>query len=49
MQTIIKITDLYKIYNETAQEVRAVDGVSLEFEQGEFTAMDLQVQAKLRC
>ncbi|KAA6301682.1 MAG: Lipoprotein-releasing system ATP-binding protein LolD [Candidatus Ordinivivax streblomastigis] len=39
MQTIIKITDLYKIYNETAQEVRAVDGVSLDFEQGEFTAI----------
>jgi putative ABC transport system ATP-binding protein len=39
MQTIIKITDLHKIYNETAQEVRAVDGVSLDFQQGEFTAI----------
>ncbi|MDR2823777.1 MAG: ABC transporter ATP-binding protein [Prevotellaceae bacterium] len=39
MNTIIKITDLYKIYNETAAEVRAVDGVSLEFQQGEFSAI----------
>jgi putative ABC transport system ATP-binding protein len=39
MNTIIKINDLYKIYNETAAEVRAVDGVSLKFQQGEFTAI----------
>ncbi|MDR2473849.1 MAG: ABC transporter ATP-binding protein [Tannerella sp.] len=39
MNTIIKIKDLYKIYNETAAEVRAVDGVTLDFQQGEFTAI----------
>jgi putative ABC transport system ATP-binding protein len=39
MDTIIKITDLYKIYNEAAAEVRAIDGVSLEFQQGEFAAI----------
>jgi putative ABC transport system ATP-binding protein len=40
MNTIIKIKDLHKIYNETTvTEVRAVDGVSLTFRQGEFTAI----------
>jgi putative ABC transport system ATP-binding protein len=39
MNTLIEIKDLYKIYNETAAEVRAIDGVSLAFQQGEFTAI----------
>ena len=37
--SIIKINQLSKIYNDTAVEVRAVDGVDLSFEQGEFTAV----------
>lgn len=37
--SIIKINKLSKIYNGTAVEVRAVDGVDLSFEQGEFTAI----------
>ena len=37
--SIIKINNLSKIYNGTAVEVRAVDGVDLSFEQGEFTAV----------
>lgn len=36
---VIEIKDLFKIYNETEIEVRAVDGVSLAFEQGEFAAI----------
>lgn len=39
MNTIIKITDLRKIYTEAVTEVHAVDGVTLEIEQGEFTAI----------
>jgi putative ABC transport system ATP-binding protein len=39
METIINIRDLTKIYRDTAGEVRAVDGVSLDVEQGEFTAI----------
>jgi len=39
MNTIIKITDLVKIFNDTAQEVRAVDGVTLDISAGEFTAI----------
>ncbi len=37
--SIIKINNLSKIYNGTAVEVRAVDGIDLSFEQGEFTAV----------
>jgi putative ABC transport system ATP-binding protein len=39
MRTIIKVTDLRKIYTDTATEVRAVDSVTLAIEQGEFTAI----------
>jgi putative ABC transport system ATP-binding protein len=36
---IIEIKDLKKIYNETEVEVKAVNGVSLDFEEGEFAAI----------
>jgi len=39
MQTIIEIKDLVKIFKDTAQEVRAVDNVSLNISAGEFTAI----------
>jgi len=39
MQTIIKTDNLFRIFRETEQEVRAVDGVSLEISAGEFTAI----------
>jgi putative ABC transport system ATP-binding protein len=39
MQTIIEIKDLVKIFKDTAQEVRAVDQVSLNISAGEFTAI----------
>jgi putative ABC transport system ATP-binding protein len=40
MKTIITVKDLRKVYNEaSAAEVRALDGVSLTFRQGEFTAI----------
>jgi len=39
MQTIIEIKDLVKIFKDTAQEVRAVDHVSLNITSGEFTAI----------
>jgi len=37
--SIIKINDLYKIYDGSQIEVKAVNGVNLSFEQGEFTAV----------
>lgn len=36
---IIEIKDLSKIYDGTQIEVRAVDGINLSFEKGEFTAI----------
>ncbi len=39
MKTVIKTTDLSKIYNGSAAEVHALKNVSLEFKQGEFTAI----------
>ena len=37
--SIIRIKNLSKIYNGTAIQVKAVDGIDLSFEQGEFTAV----------
>ena len=37
--SIIKIKDLTKIYQESGNEIVAVDNIALEFEQGEFTAI----------
>ena len=37
--SIIKINNLYKIYDGSQIEVKAVNGVDLRFEQGEFTAV----------
>jgi putative ABC transport system ATP-binding protein len=39
MQTIIETKDLCKVFKDTAQEVRAVDHVSLTIAAGEFTAI----------
>ncbi|MDR2146506.1 MAG: ABC transporter ATP-binding protein [Tannerella sp.] len=39
MQTIIEIKDLVKIFKDTAQEVCAVDHVTLNIGEGEFTAI----------
>jgi len=39
MQTIIEIKDLIKIFKDSAQEVHAVDGVTLNITAGEFTAI----------
>ncbi|HNQ69163.1 MAG TPA: ABC transporter ATP-binding protein [Bacteroidales bacterium] len=36
---IIEIKNLHKIYTETAVPVKAVNGIDLNFEQGEFTAI----------
>jgi putative ABC transport system ATP-binding protein len=36
---IIEIKNLHKIYTETAIPVKAVNGIDLTFEQGEFTAI----------
>ena len=38
-QPIIEIRDLYKIYNPGENEVRALDGISLEVWPGEFVAI----------
>ena len=39
MSIIIETKNLLKIFNDTAQEVRAVDGVTLDISAGEFTAI----------
>jgi len=39
MNKIIEIRDLHKIYNETNVPVHAVNGITLDFEEGEFTAV----------
>lgn len=36
---VIEITDLYRIYQDGDQEIKAVNGVSLNISQGEFTAI----------
>jgi len=36
---LIEIRDMYKIYNPGENEVRALDGVSLDIERGEFVAI----------
>lgn len=36
---IIEIKNLHKIYNETEVEVKAVNGIDLEIEEGEFAAI----------
>ncbi len=36
---VIEIKDLYKIYDGTGLEVRAVDGITIDVEEGEFTAI----------
>ena len=39
MQKIVEIKDLFKIFKDSAQEVIAVNNVSLNFTEGEFTAI----------
>lgn len=37
--SLIEVRDMYKIYNPGENEVRALDGVSLDIEEGEFVAI----------
>ena len=37
--SLIEIKDMYKIYNPGENEVRALDGISLNVEHGEFLAI----------
>ena len=39
MERIIEIQDMYKIYNPGDNEVRALDGVSLSVDKGDFLAI----------
>ena len=39
MESLIEVRDMYKIYNPGENEVRALDGVSLEVQKGEFVAI----------
>ncbi len=39
MDALINVEDMYKIYNPGENEVRALDGVSLRVEEGEFVAI----------
>jgi putative ABC transport system ATP-binding protein len=36
---VIEIKDLYKVYNSSEVQVKAVNGIDLEFEEGEFAAV----------
>lgn len=36
---VLELNDVHKIYNETEVEVHAVNGVKLDFEEGEFAAI----------
>jgi putative ABC transport system ATP-binding protein len=36
---IIELKNLHKVYHETEVEVRAVNGIDLQFDEGEFTAI----------
>lgn len=37
--SLIEVKDLYKIYNPGENEVRALDGVTLQMERGDFIAI----------
>ena len=37
--SLIEVKDIYKIYNPGENEVRALDGVSLTIDRGEFVAI----------
>ena len=39
MEPLIQVEDIHKIYNPGENEVRALDGVSLEIQRGEFVAI----------
>lgn len=39
MEPLIRVEDLHKIYNPGENEVRALDGITLEIERGEFVAI----------
>ena len=39
IMALIEIKDMYKIYNPGENEVRAIDGISLSIERGEFVAI----------
>lgn len=39
MDALIEVSDMYKIYNPGENEVRALDGIALRVEQGEFVAI----------
>ncbi len=39
MDALIEVSDMYKIYNPGENEVRALDGVSLTVQEGEFVAI----------
>lgn len=39
MEPLIKVKDIHKIYNPGENEVRALDGISLEIHRGEFAAI----------
>jgi len=36
---VIEIKDLVKIYNSSEVQVKAVNGITIDFEEGEFTAV----------
>ena len=37
--SLIEVKDIYKIYNPGENEVRALDGINLTIERGEFVAI----------
>jgi len=39
MNSLVEVTDLHKIYNPGENEVRALDGINLKIDRGEFVAI----------
>lgn len=39
MNSLISLEKVYKIYNQGENEVRALDGISLKIEEGDFIAI----------
>jgi ABC-type lipoprotein export system ATPase subunit len=42
---IIEVIDVEKIYNDSEVKVSALKGINLQFNQGEFTTIELQVDS----
>ena len=46
--SLVEVKDLYKIYNPGENEVRALDGINLTVEKGEFLARSEEHTSELQ-